>query len=290
MESTIVFSSIILIVGLLTILSDLKNKKIYNSHLMIGFVLGLAGIVYTSIWTQEPVVFHIINGIIAFITGTFLHRISIWKGGDAKLFALYAFLMPAIEPNPLPSSVINLFACSFIAGTMVILPFLIKDTFLNYKAILRKITSPDQRKPLLTAIGITCFYSWIFFPLYYFAGFIRIPALSMLITYFIFYIVRRYIKKAPITRQTQNILIGCGIALGFLMRFWLSPSSLSWPILGYSILKIVVFSTLAAGIYIVIDFFSKQYHDRVAFAPLLFIGCVLSYTPFITWIMHLRHL
>ena len=268
-------------------MTDLRNKKIYNNHLLIGAILGLLGIIYTLIYTHEPVFFHVLNGLVALVAGAFLHRIAIWRGGDAKLFALYAFLMPALPPNPVPSSVINLFVCSFIAGVIVILPFFIKDTFLHYKALLKKITSPEQRKPQLMAIGLTCFYSWVFFPLYYFAGFMHIPATSMLITYLIFYIILRYLKKAPVSKLTEYMLVICGIAFGFLMRWWLNPGSLSWPILAYSILKIVIFSVIVAGIYAVVDFFNKQYHDRVPFAPLLFIGCILSYTSFLTWIIHL---
>lgn len=287
-KSTVIFFSIILIISMLTVISDLKSKKIYNEHLIIGAVLGLTTTIYTAVWLQENVLFHIINGLIAFIAGTFFHRIGIWRGGDAKLFTLYAFLMPALERNHiLLSSVVNLFACSFIAGAIILIPIFIKDIASNYNAIIIRLLSPKKNKFMFTYIQLTIFYSWILFPIYYFAGFIHFPAMSLVITYLIFYIVRHFLKKAPVTRRTEYIGLGCGIALGFLMRLWLSPNSLSWPILPYSILKIWLFSALSACIYAMLDLFNKEYHSRVPFAPLLFIGCVLSYTPFLTWIIHL---
>src|SRR5208283_4575116 len=110
--------SVILIIGVLTTFTDLKNKKIYNQHLALGTVLGIIAIVYAAVFNHEHAIFHITNGLVAFLIGVILHRSALWRGGDAKLFTLYAFLMPTPIYNHIPfSSMISLFACSFIAGT-----------------------------------------------------------------------------------------------------------------------------------------------------------------------------
>jgi prepilin signal peptidase PulO-like enzyme (type II secretory pathway) len=70
------------------------------------------------------------------------------------------------------------------------------------------------------------------------------------------------------------------------MRLWLSPHALSWPVLPLSILQIGLFAALSACIYATLDLL-KEYHDRIPFAPLLFTGCVLSYTPFLTGLMNM---
>ena len=286
LKPNLIFLSIMLIIGTLTVITDLQNKKIYNDHLAIAAVLGLAAIIYTAVWRHENILFHISNGLIAFVIGVCFHRFDLWRGGDAKLFTLYAFLMPALKPDHiLLSSAINLFACSFIAGMIVLTPIFIKDIASNYNAIINKL-SPKTRKELLTEVKMTIFLAWILFPVYYFARTIQIPFLSLVITYLIFYIVHHFLRK---TIKINFLIAASGITFGFLMHLWLSPNSLSWPVLPYFILKIGLYYALFACIYTSFELL-EEYKNRVPFAPLLFIGCVLSYTPFLTWIMHMMNL
>lgn len=290
-KSTIIFFSIILIIGILTVITDLKLKKIYNNHLVIGAVLGLAAVIYTAVWAHENILFHFINGLIAFAAGLCCFRFGLWKGGDAKLFTLYAFLMPALERgHVLISSAINLFACSFLAGAIILIPFFIKDIASNYNAMIHKLSSAKELKDLVVTIGATIVFSWGLFPtyhftIYYFAKIIPASLISLMITCIIFYLIRHFLKQMIINRTRINYIIaGSCIALGFLMRLWLAPNSLSWPILPYSIFKIGLFSALSACIDVTQNEL-KEYQDRIPFAPLLFMGCVLSYTPFLTWLM-----
>jgi len=267
-------------IGILTTSTDLWQKKIYNIHLILGAGLGLIAVWYTLLISPKIIISHLADGGLAFFIGWLLYHFKLWRGGDAKLFVLYAFLMPPLEHGTsLFSGAIRLFACSFIAGMIILIPLFIKDIASNYNTVINKLLSP---KKLFTAIEITILFSWIIFPDYYLARIIHIPSISLVITYLIFYIARRFLKKI----EVNYIIIGSGITFGFLMRLWLSPHSLSWPALPYSIFKIGLFSALSACIYAALDLL-KEYHDRIPFAPLLFTGCVLSYTPFLTWIMHL---
>ena len=283
--STIIFLSIILITGVITMITDLKIKKIYNDHLTIGLVLGLAALIYSAVWTQENVLFHLGNFLIAFVVGTLFYRFDLWKGGDAKLFTLYAFLMPPLGHNfSMFSGAIDLFACSFIIGSIILLPIFIKDIISN------NLLSPIRLGALSRAIISTIFLSWILFPvyhftIYHFAKIVNTSIISLTVTYLIFKLSRSFLKDMKVS----YLIIGAGITFGFLARFWLSPNSLSWPVLPYSILKIGIFSALSACICGTLDNL-KENHDRVPFAPLLFTGCVLSYTPFLTLIMRYLHL
>ena len=81
-------------------------------------------------------------------------------------------------------------------------------------------------------------------------------------------------------------MISFALIYGFSMRLWLSPDSLSLPTLTRYILMITLSVTISTCIHTTFNHF-KDYHDRVPFAPLLFIGCALSYTPFLTRIVHL---
>ena len=139
-----------------------------------------------------------------------------------------------------------------------------------------------SQENIFSATRITIGFSWILFPVYYFAKFIHFPAVSLIITYLIYNLATHFLKNIKAT----YFIVGGGIIFGLLMRVWLSPYSLSWPALPYSILKIGLFSVLSAFIYASLKLL-KECHDRIPFAPLLFIGCVLSYTPFLTWIIQL---
>ncbi len=279
-QPAIIFLSIILITGGLTIFTDLRSKKIYNNHLAICAVLGLSALLYAAFRTHENILFHILNGSIAFVIGYIFHRLNLWRGGDAKLFALYAFLMPALGPEHMPlSNTISLFACSFIMGLIIIIPLFIIDIASNYTLIAATIL--NKRWDMMVTIRSTIIFSWVVFPFYHLAHVFQIPVISLAMTYIIFYLCHRFLLQSPKNFLLAAILIGAG----FLERLWLNPESLFWPALPLSIFKICFFSILSACIYTILGHL-KEYQDRIAFAPVLFMGCMLSYTPFLTWVMH----
>ncbi|MDP2653394.1 MAG: hypothetical protein Q8Q08_05115 [Candidatus Omnitrophota bacterium] len=277
-----IFFSIILITGCLTVITDLRLRKIYNTHLAVGTVLGFAAIIYAAAWAKESVVVHFINGLLAFTIGFCLHRFGLWRGGDAKLFALYAFLMPPLQGgNTLFTNAVDLFACSFIAGTIILMPFLIKNTVSHFNTLIKTPLPLGKLKSRSRAVGVTALLSWAFFPVFHFAGALHTAIAPFLITFFIFYLYHFIKKTIPVNYFT----VGGVIAFGAIMRLWLSPSSLSWPVLPYSILKITLFTLLSANLYIAIENL-KEKQDRVPFAPLLFMGCMLSYSSFLINIVH----
>ena len=284
-----VFLSIILVIGVLTTLTDLKNKKIYNQHLGLGALLGLIAAAYTVIFKHENILFHINNGFVAFLIGFLLHRSALWKGGDAKLFTLYAFLMPVpVYSHILFPSVINLFACSFIAGTAILIPVFIKDIIINHNAITNDLFLPVKRRALFDAIVTVIFFSWILFPIYYLAR-ITDPVIILTISYLIFnwgYSLKE-VEKDYVVKNIKRMFfpLSAGIIFGFLTRLWLSPDSLSFPALTRYTFRVALSAAVLTCIHTTFNHF-KDYRERVPFAPLLFIGCILSYTPFLTKLIH----
>ncbi|MBF0570996.1 MAG: prepilin peptidase [Candidatus Omnitrophica bacterium] len=285
------FLALILIIGVLTTFTDLKNKKIYNRHLAISAIIGLIITAYAVIFRHEHVLFHLINGLIAFLIGLILYQSALWRGGDAKLFALYAFLMPVPEYGQIPfPNVVSLFACSFIAGMIILIPFFIKDIIINHKAIANDLLLPTKRQAMFEGFATVTFFSWILFPFYYLAR-ITSPFIILTASYLFFNWggkIKKEAKKHYIIEfcRKKFIKISIGIIFGFFVRLWLSPNSLSFPALTRYIMMILLSTTLSICINTIFDHF-KNHHERVPFAPLLFMGCVLSYTPFLTKIMHL---
>ena len=286
------FLFLILTIGVLTTFTDLKSKKIYNQHLSIGAVVGIIAMAYAAFFGHKNILSHITSGLVAFLIGTLLHRSALWKGGDAKLFTLYAFLMPptaAFNDIPFPSA-INLFACSFIAGMAILLPAFIKDILINHSVIINDLFLPARRQALFLAIGTVIFNSWILFSFYYLARTTN-PVIILTINYFSFiwgYDVKKEAKKHFISDflKKNSISLLLGISFGLLMRLWFSPNSLSYPALTRYIFMTTLSVILSTCIHTTFNHF-RNYHERVPFAPLLFMGCMLSYTPFLATLMHI---
>ena len=96
-------TSIFVAIGLVASSTDIKYGKIKNSLILVGFVLGIiiyGGYAFYSflIYDQINNLYHfgkiILNTFIAFLIGYFLWLLNFWAPGDAKFFALSAFLIP----------------------------------------------------------------------------------------------------------------------------------------------------------------------------------------------------
>ena len=286
------FLSIIMIIGVLTTFTDLKSKKIYNQHLAIGATLGVAALIYSGVFKHENILIHIICGIVAFIAGFILHRFDVWRGGDAKLFAIYSFLMPPPDfSHNTFYSPIALFANSFITGTIILLPGFLKDIIIHREKIMKGLFSTATLQAFFNGVVCAVFYSWVFFPFFYI---LRLTS-PIVISSFIFLIVSSQYKvkkqqdnKNFFKNLIKNIYIEVigGFIIGYLSRLLLAPNSLSFAALQYQIILITLSTITSLFIYSIFLHF-KDYEERIPFAPLLFIGCMLSYTPFATWIAHL---
>lgn len=285
-----IFFSLILIVGILTTYTDLKSQKIYNHHLIIGAILGIFATVYTGSFEHENFFLHIVNGLTAFIIGFLLHRVALWRGGDAKLFTLFAFLMP--PPNEstfLLQSTVSLFACSFIFGMIILLPIFIKDILVNRATLATEVFSPIKTQAILAASAMTLFYSWLLFPLFHFARLTN-PIFNLTIMFLIFsvkYTPMRTVKEDLFKRFFKRNLPAMFICVvfGYGFRLLIIPETLTLPHLAFYAMTVLFYSILMIGIHSTLDHF-KNYKERIAFAPLIFIGCLLSYTPFFIWVTH----
>ena len=281
----LIYIYFIFLIGVVTTFTDLRTKKIHNLHLTIFTTLAAILIIYMSIIKNENLLTHLTDGWLASLIGWLLYRFNLWRGGDAKLFALYALLMPPIENNNvLFSNAMNLFFCSFIFGATLLLPFLIGDTVLNFKSIAVNLFAPKNINKSLRTLEITILSSWVLFPLIYFINRNNNAFIAIIITYIIFV----FASRVPRTLQRNLFIMSGMFIIAFLLRIWLIPSSLTWQAIAHSIFNILIYSSLSACFYTILQHFKKR-HERIPFAPLLFIGCILSYTPFLNTVAHILH-
>lgn len=90
------FQSVIAIaIGIVSSITDFKNKKIYNKYLIVAIVLSV--VIYLLFWKQIEIIYlksFFINLFIGGIISFLFYYFKIWAAGDAKLFIVIIFMIP----------------------------------------------------------------------------------------------------------------------------------------------------------------------------------------------------
>ncbi len=106
--------------GVVSSITDFKNKKIYNKNIIIA--VGLSGLTYLIFFKQiENLQSYLINLIISIIISFIFFYLKIWAAGDAKLFLAIVFMIPfelyeVSDKNIFPALIllIMMFSIAFI--------------------------------------------------------------------------------------------------------------------------------------------------------------------------------
>lgn len=88
---------IIFLVSGLIVREDMRNKKIRNKWIMLGFVLGLFLLFISFVLGGIGVDYLAkvgINTLVSLAVGFVIWRLGFWPAGDGKFFTLLAFLLP----------------------------------------------------------------------------------------------------------------------------------------------------------------------------------------------------
>jgi len=97
------FLTPLFLIGLICSYTDIKYGKILNKVIIIGilyaFFLYLTLFFHNLFFLHQKNNFYylfeaVLNGLISFVVGYFVWYFKLWSAGDAKLFTLYAFLVP----------------------------------------------------------------------------------------------------------------------------------------------------------------------------------------------------
>jgi Flp pilus assembly protein protease CpaA len=170
------------VIGLTCSYTDIKYGKIFNKVIMAGILYAL--FLYLTLFFNNLFFLHnkdnfyylfetVLNGLISLIVGYLIWYFKLWSAGDAKLFTVYALLVPLnfYSKNHVlyfPSLIllINLFVPLFLALMFDALLALIKETHglkqklkefrnLNFKVVFKKL------KPLSNEF-FSMFLSYVF--------------------------------------------------------------------------------------------------------------------------------
>lgn len=146
------FLPAILILGLLTSFTDLKEGKIKNSHLILALFYSLIGYTIVVLVLEQVRYAYFTELFIMFVfsllTGFVIWYAGLWTAGDAKLFATYSVLVPLsvykygytpyfsstnILINTFVPMFIFLFIVSMVKTTAKQKIFYLKDSFSSKK-------------------------------------------------------------------------------------------------------------------------------------------------------------
>jgi len=153
----------LILIGIVTSISDIKTGKIRNSHLRAGYIYTLLLYLFLSIYSLVAVdqkdnlkylLELIINGSIAFVVGYLLWYFNLWAAGDAKLFPLYALLIPMgyYYKNHVP----NFPSLTILTDTFIIicLALILKIFLTILKSCVEYLKKPHPLKSFVPKISI----------------------------------------------------------------------------------------------------------------------------------------
>lgn len=158
------YSPIILALGILVSWSDITQGKIKNKHLVIAAIGGAAvglGLKLTNQISASTLLLSGLNAVVALAIGFLLWLLGLWSAGDAKLYAVFALLIP---PSFINRTSTPLFAPELFINTIVpialflVMNLLWKTSTRKKKKALKKALS--WRK-IFTSLFVIFSTSWI---------------------------------------------------------------------------------------------------------------------------------
>lgn len=281
-SSLIISFLLIFLIGILCSVTDLRHRKIRNKHLMILSITAVIFALVKIILDGHIQILQMQNIICAVIISIIFYMKGLWAGGDAKLFVLYSFIMPVTGYESkmfLPTVVlfVNTFIIALIFVCLVLLVIFIRNSNSLKWFYIKKYFNLME---ILRAILLTNAVAWIIFPLLSLCG---LAKYGFLIVCFINVSIAK-----KINHMLQNkVIVFWVIVSGLMFRLINSPDFfLLENLLNY--LKTVIGCALVSMIFYQGKRNSDYLKERIPFAPFLFLGCLLSYTPFLWWIMSLQ--
>ena len=88
-------SFIAIVLGIISSVTDLKSKKIYNKNIIYAVIVAI--IVYVLLWNEIEVMYignYLINLVISVVISFLFYYFKVWAAGDAKLFLAIVTMIP----------------------------------------------------------------------------------------------------------------------------------------------------------------------------------------------------
>ncbi|MBF0504778.1 MAG: hypothetical protein HQL14_06720 [Candidatus Omnitrophica bacterium] len=275
---------LIIITGIFTTVTDLRHQKIRNNHLIVIVVVTVVFTIARGLSEKSFSMLQISSILSAVIIAGVFYKCDLWRPGDAKLFVVFSSLMPVTGYESriyFPS--IALFANAFILGLIILSVLLIKD-LVSQPKLVHEIIFKDSILSIIRVTFVTSCVSWMVFPLFHAFRLTQYGIFSFLVIYIINISLGLKISRLI----DHKLFILTVFAAGLFLRYEFLPGFFLWKNILFYFSHVLIYSAFSFILYRGTRYLSKS-NDRVPFAPLLFMGCLLSYTPFLGWIMSRGH-
>ena len=277
----IYFYILIFLTGILTIYTDIRERKIKNIHLLI--VWCTAFLLYCILFLSGNLKISphlILNPIAGLIIGFLFYLSGLWKAGDAKLFFTYSLLLPNnLYSSLLPLSCFTLFINTFLISFLFLLPLLIYGIIHNKTKIFNKTTLKGARLFFGQIFLITLCISWVAQPAIAFLPFKNNIFLTFIFLFGGYSIIFKFIS---IIRNRPLILVI--IITGLALRYIAMPDFFSFDNIFNYLKYTLLYSTIFYILSNVISLKEKK-PIRIPFSPFIFLGALLANTRFLLWII-----
>ncbi len=279
---SIYFYGLIVLTGILTIYTDICQRKIKNAHLL--FIGSLALLLYFILFLSGNLkmsIHLILNPIAGLVIGFLFYLSGLWKPGDAKLFATYSLLLPANGYSAiLPLSCFTLFINTFLLSFLFLLPLSIYGIIHNKTMVFKKAAI----KKVILFFGqiffITFCVSWVIQPIMAF-----LPLQNNIFLNFIL-LFGGYLLISKCLGRISKFLIVFIMIAGLALRYIVMPYSFSvdnfFSYLRYMLVYSIIFYILTNIVYL-----KEQKPMRISFSPFVFLGALLTNTDFLWWVIKL---
>lgn len=280
------FAALIIVAGVITSATDLCHRKICNHHLI--FIAGAAAILVVTKGLLDKFfpALQLASTGCAIVIAVVFYKSNLWRGGDAKLFVCFSSLMlPTGFESKIYLPGIALFANAFILALIFVIFLIIRDLFINREFFKTNIFW-DLKASRIDEVILTMFcLSWILFPIFYGLGLARFGVLAFLCIYWLTVAFSSQIAELVSNRVIAGIVLFCGVFL----RYKFSPDFFLWGNILRYVIAVSVYCVLSYVLHYGTRYVVKS-KDRVPFAPFLFLGCLLSYTPFLELVVSLQRI
>lgn len=276
------FISLIIIIGILSIYTDIFEKKIKNIHLLF---IGITAInVYTALIYLGYLKFTLsllLNPIIALLIGFIFYTNKLWGAGDGKLFFVFSLLTPINRNTPLiPFSCFTIFINTFLIGFLITIFSAVQIIRLHKNRIFKNLFTGKTLFSYFKTFLISFCLLWITFPLLNFFSLNKSIFSSFLIIYSIFLFFYKTLKKV------NNKVFFLLLFIGLLLRLKFIPAASSlFQIFTY--LKLWIIYSFFFFFFLEIIKIIEKEKQRTPFAIFLFAGTLLTYTDFLSFTFNL---
>ena len=278
----IYFYILIALTGCISIYTDIRQQRIKNLHLLIiasgALLLYLIGLMQGELEISLTL---LLNPMLALIIGFILYTCGLWKAGDAKLFVTYSLLLPVNEyATIMPLACFALLLNIFLASFLCLLPLLFIDIIKNKGKIIKEVISSKALVSFGGAFLIILCISWIIQPILTLFPLKNNIFLLFVILYAGYSLLYKSLTKI---KYKQILILGC-MLVGFGLRYFLAPESLTLISMLHQIRRLLVYSAILYSLRNLIQF-EREKATKVYFAPFMFLGMLLTQTNFLWWVM-----